>query len=543
MNFKKKLSAVLLPFLTVAALASCEKSDEITVTEITLSPDKVEIVEGETKTIKATVSPAGAEDKMLTWTSSDQDVASVDDKGVVTAVKIGSATITASADGKSGSCAVTVVAKTINVSGVTLSETSLNLNVGDTKTLTATVDPDNATNKNVSWKSDKESVATVDQDGNVTAVGSGSAKVIVTTEDGGLTAACVVTVTQKEAVIYAIGQEAVPGKGYYYATIWKNGKRFLLSDGSYDAFCNGVHADGETIYIVGCEATGDLVDDGYYEPYHQNVGVIWKFKAGEEDKAEKTVISDGKYSTSPIAVTVADGKVYAAGFDTPEYDRRVILWTDGKPQYLTDGTTDALAYCICSDGKDVYVGGYVQPADNKQGGVATIWKNGVAQSLTSGKTVAKVNAVCVDGGKVYAAGTEKESGGRWKGVLWIDGVAHDFTDYVGTEITGLYVKNGEYVIEGNMTETNSAKDICPYIWTSKGAQKVADGMTLCQGVGLAVAGNDIYVAGNESAGYDSEYNPINHAHLWKNGVEQELEVKYKNDFSLWGVTCAYVEKK
>ena len=69
-------------------------------------------------------------------------------------------------------------------------------------------------------------------------------------------------------------------------------------------------------------------------------------------------------------------------------------------------------------------------------------------------------------------------------------------------------KDGEYVIEGNMTETNSAKDICPYIWTSAGAQKVAE-TTLCQGVGLAVAGNDIYVAGNENAGYDSEYNPIN----------------------------------
>lgn len=166
----------------------------------------------------------------------------------------------------------------------------------------------------------------------------------------------------------------------------------------------------------------------------------------------------------------------------------------------------------------------------------------MAQSLTSGSTVAKVNAICVDGGKVYAAGSEKESGGRWKGVLWIDGVAQDFTDYAGTEVTGLYVKDGEYVIEGNMTETNSAKDICPYIWTSAGAQKVAE-TTLCQGVGLAVAGNDIYVAGNENAGYDSEYNPINIAYLWKNGVEQELEVEYKNDFSLWGVICAYVEKK
>lgn len=183
-----------------------------------------------------------------------------------------------------------------------------------------------------------------------------------------------VPVTPKDTVVYAVGQEAVPGKGYYYATIWKDGKRILLSDGSYDAFCNGAYADGETIYIAGCEATGDLVYDGYYEPYHQNVGVIWKFKAGEEDKAEKTVISDGKYSTSPIAVTVADGKVYAAGFDTPDYDRRAILWTDGQPQYLTDGKTDALAYCIYSDGKDVYVGGYVQPASNKQGGIATIWK-------------------------------------------------------------------------------------------------------------------------------------------------------------------------
>ena len=143
-----------------------------------------------------------------------------------------------------------------------------------------------------------------------------------------------VPVTPKDTVVYAVGQEAVPGKGYYYATIWKDGKRILLSDGSYDAFCNGAYADGETIYIAGCEATGDLVDDGYYEPYHQNVGVIWKFKAGEEDKAEKTVISDGKYSTSPIAVTVADGKVYAAGFDSPDYDRRAILWTDGQPQYL-----------------------------------------------------------------------------------------------------------------------------------------------------------------------------------------------------------------
>lgn len=542
MCLKEKLSTLLLAILTIAALASCKQNKEVLVTSITLSPDKVELVEGSTQSITATIAPEDATDKELTWTSSDQAVASVDADGLVTALKVGSATISASADGKTGNCTVTVVAKTISVTSIKLSDETISLNAGESKALTVTIEPDNATNKNVTWKSDDEAIATVDGEGNVTAVTGGSAKITATTEDGGLTASCTVTVIEKELLLYAVGQEAVPNMYYYYATVWNNGKRTVLSDGSYDAFCNGIYADGETIYVVGCEATGDLVDDGYYEPYHQNVGVIWKFKAGEEDKAEKAVISDGKYATSPIAVTVANGKVYVAGFDTPVYDRRVILWTDGTPQYLTDGSSDALAYCIFSDGNDVYVGGYIQPADNKQGGIATIWKNGVAQSLTSGNTIAKVNAIYVEDGKIYAAGAEKESGGKWKGVLWIDGVAQDFTDYVGTEVTGLYVKNGEYIIEGNMTETGSAQNICPYIWTSKGAQKIAD-LELCQGVGLAVDGNDIYVAGNEVAGYDSEYNLINHAHIWKNGIEQDLEVKYKNDFSLWGITCVYADKK
>ena len=112
-------------------------------------------------------------------------------------------------------------------------------------------------------------------------------------------------------------------------------------------------------------------------------------------------------------------------------------------EYLSDGSTDALAYCVAAEGNDVYVGGYVQPADNKSGGIACIWKNGVAQNLTDGSTLAKVNAICIDGGVLYAAGAEKVSGGRWKGVLWKDGQPTYFTEEVGTEVTGLYVKEGK----------------------------------------------------------------------------------------------------
>ena len=204
------------------------------------------------------------------------------------------------------------------------------------------------------------------------------------------------------------------------------------------------------------------------------------------------------------------------------------LWKDGKRQLLTDGSTDALAYCVAAEGNDVYVGGYVQPADNKSGGIACIWKNGVAQNLTDGSTLAKVNAICIDGGVLYAAGAEKVSGGRWKGVLWKDGQPTYFTEEVGTEVTGLYVKEGKYIIEGNMTADSG--DIVTCIWTEEGVQVISEGMALCQGTGLAVAGSDIYVAGNA---YDMDYGTyeeIYRSPVWKNGTEMALEVVTSETF-------------
>ena len=80
------------------------------------------------------------------------------------------------------------------VTGVTLDQTDLTLFTGQSEQLTATVTPDNATNKNVTWSSDNETVATVDANGNVTAVAAGTATITVTTADGSHTATCKVTV-------------------------------------------------------------------------------------------------------------------------------------------------------------------------------------------------------------------------------------------------------------------------------------------------------------------------------------------------------------
>ena len=162
-----------------------------------VTPSRIEIIEGGSAVLSASVSPEAASDRAVAWSSSDRSVATVDKAGTVHGLRPGTATVTATAEGKSGTCAVTVKAKAVNVTEVTLDKTELTLTEGETETLTATVKPDNADNRKVTWSSDKTEVATVDGDGNVTAVKPGEAVVTVTTEDGGKTATCKVTVKAK----------------------------------------------------------------------------------------------------------------------------------------------------------------------------------------------------------------------------------------------------------------------------------------------------------------------------------------------------------
>ena len=164
---------------------------------MTVTPSRIEIIEGESAALSARVSPEAASDRAVAWSSSDRSVVTVDKTGTVQGLKPGTATVTATAEGKSGTCAVTVKAKAVNVTEVTLDKTELTLTEGETETLTATVKPDNADNRKVKWSSDKTDVATVGGDGRVTAVKAGEAVVTVTTEDGGKTATCRVTVKAK----------------------------------------------------------------------------------------------------------------------------------------------------------------------------------------------------------------------------------------------------------------------------------------------------------------------------------------------------------
>lgn len=164
------------------------------VTDVTLSQDKADLTKvGETLQLTATVKPSYADNKTITWKSSDEKVATVDKDGKVTAVANGTATITAtSADGKhSATAAITVK---IAPEKLTLTAENKTLTkVGDILQITAKIEPDNAYDKLI-WKSSDERVATVDVDGKVTAAGNGKAIITATTEDGKLSESVTITV-------------------------------------------------------------------------------------------------------------------------------------------------------------------------------------------------------------------------------------------------------------------------------------------------------------------------------------------------------------
>lgn len=166
---------------------------KIAVESITLDKTNLDLDEGDKAQLTAALLPENATDKTVTWESSNEKVATVVN-GIVTAVSTGEATISAKAGDKTASCTVTVSQKVIPVESISLNKTSLTLEVGKSETLTASVSPENATDKTITWESSNVSVVAV-EDGVVMAVSPGNAT--ITAKVGNIEASCLVTVNSK----------------------------------------------------------------------------------------------------------------------------------------------------------------------------------------------------------------------------------------------------------------------------------------------------------------------------------------------------------
>ena len=170
---------IIMTFFSVSAFAA----DPIPVESITLDQEEIIVFIGKTASIKATPLPKNASIKKLEWTSSDDNIATVNN-GKIKAISSGTATITVSAtDGSNKSASVKVtVGKAVN--SLSVSKKNLTLPEGVSQALTVTIKPEDAMNKKIEWSSSNPKVAVVDENGTVTAIAKGSATITAATTDG-----------------------------------------------------------------------------------------------------------------------------------------------------------------------------------------------------------------------------------------------------------------------------------------------------------------------------------------------------------------------
>jgi uncharacterized protein YjdB len=175
--------------MEAACVVTVEKR-YVEVLGLVLSQSAASVIEGDQLTLVATVTPEDADDKAVTWETSDASIATVEN-GVVSTLTPGTVSIIAKAGGRQAICVVTVTKRYVPVTDIILNYAELDLEVGQSVTLTATVVPDNADKKTITWKSSNTKVATIRR-GVVKAVAAGTAIITAKTDDYSVT--CVVTV-------------------------------------------------------------------------------------------------------------------------------------------------------------------------------------------------------------------------------------------------------------------------------------------------------------------------------------------------------------
>ncbi|MGN1232879.1 MAG: Ig domain-containing protein [Candidatus Cryptobacteroides sp.] len=326
-----------------------EKPKEVKVTGISLDKTGIEMVEGETTTLTATVTPSDATDKSITWASNAPGIAEVNDNGKVTAIKAGEATITATTKdgGKTATCKITVKAATIAVTGVTLDKTDISLEIGKSEELAATVLPAEATNKNVTWSSDKPEIASVDAAGKVTGVSIGEATITVTTEDGGKTATCKVKVKGVLVTSISVPARAIPigGKTTLTATVLpENANKSVTWSSENAAIATVDPATGEVTGIaIGTVKITATANDGSGVSGSGTLTVISRVKSISINPSSVTV-KKGNSTTLVATVTPVDGVTIDTGVTWSSSDESIAtVDAGGKVTGLAVGTVTITA--------------------------------------------------------------------------------------------------------------------------------------------------------------------------------------------------------
>lgn len=354
-----------------------KEPDPILVSTVIVAPDTLNLTVGSTGTLTATVGPDTATNQAVTWASSDANIATVDENGVVTAVAPGTATITATAGDVSATCEVTVSAVTVPATGVSVNPAELTLSIGGTDRLTANLEPANATDT-VAWSSSNPAVATV-ENGVVTAAGVGEA--VITATAGGYSAACAVTVQP----------DAIPVTG-----VTVTADRTSLYNGEVAVLTAAVlpeNATDKTVTWTSSDETVATVDaSGRVTAVSAGSVTITAAAGGVTSEAVFIVVQGpapvlvGSVNVNPAALNLTEGDARAltATVGPENATNRAVVWTSSNPS------------------------------------VAAVDGNGVVTALRAGSAV--ITATAIDGGGASGSCTVAVS-------AYVDPFASYFPDY------------------------------------------------------------------------------------------------------------------
>lgn len=388
---------------------------------ISLDKTEMDIYLSERKELKATVLPEGAADRSVTWTSSDESVATVDQYGRVSPQKLGTTIITAktNVDGKKATCKVTVYAWATSMD---LDKYRLSMSVGETQTLKATIKPEEGTNKKVVWTSANEKVARVSSTGKVTAVSAGKTTVRCASEKGGVWAECSVEVVGGKVWkrLYGTGRydtmQAIVQEGFQEQTeiaVLATGESFkdalaaaglaglhncpvILTNGKYlsrQAWDELYRLAPQMVYVAGGPAA--VSDDVMYDIYAGSGGWIipGRLAGNTSSETSAALAMEGKGSWSDTAI-IATNKTFKDALSAAPLSYAlhmpILLSDNGKS--LNAKVTDALKKCGIK--KAIIAGGELAVTENvetqlRKAGVSSIRRIGGRTAVETSKAIAE----------------------------------------------------------------------------------------------------------------------------------------------------------
>lgn len=321
---KKSILLSALAFLATVFFACCKNDEQQTaITDFKLDKNSIELQIDETSQLLAVFTPSDVTvEGQVSWSSSDDNIATVSDEGLVTAIALGDAVITASYGNFSDECKVSVVE--VAVESIQLNKIELTLVKGDKETLIATVSPEEADNVQVTWSSSDEAVATVSSEGEVTAVYPGNA--VISATAGNVTATCDVEVVPSEVESVTLSETSIE--------IYKDESYKLVAEILPEGTGSTIEWTTNNYYVA------SVADDGTVTGSYPGEAIITATAGDKSATCTVTVLPvDAKNIVlDPSEITLAQGEaaVITATVEPENYDGNIEWKSDNTGVVVVD---------------------------------------------------------------------------------------------------------------------------------------------------------------------------------------------------------------